>query len=95
MKQNQKLNRRSVQDAMKRALFFIMDSTAILPLLAMPLLFSLEYLIFVAVFMICMSLLVLIDRSPKGYAIYLISKFNRGNTHPIRSKYMWKPSNRF
>ena len=40
MKQNQKLNRRSVQDAMKRALFFIMDSTAILPLLAMPLLFS-------------------------------------------------------
>lgn len=94
MKKNQKLNRRVVQDSMKRALFFIMDSTAILPLLALPLLFSLEYLIFLAIFMVCMSLLVLVDRSPKGYAVFLIAKFNRNNTQPIKGKYMWKPSNR-
>lgn len=94
METNQSLKRRTVQDAMKRALFFIMDSTAILPLLALPLLFSKEYLIFLAVYMFCMSLLVLTDRSPKEFCIHVLSKFNRGNTHPLNRKYMWKPTNR-
>ncbi|KAB0482459.1 hypothetical protein F7Q91_03355 [Vibrio chagasii] len=88
------LDRKVVQTAMKRALFFLMDGTAIFPLLLTPLMFSMSYLKFLAGFFVVMMIVAATGRGPVELIVYLIAKNIKGNNAPIKSKHQWKPSNR-
>ncbi|MGF1826843.1 hypothetical protein [Vibrio splendidus] len=79
---------------MRRALFFVMDGTAIFPLLLTPLMFSISYLKFLAGFFVVMMIVALTGRGPVELVIHLIAMNNKGNNSPIKSKHQWKPSNR-
>ncbi|ALR95694.1 hypothetical protein DC852_06480 [Vibrio parahaemolyticus] len=94
MEYKPKLDRKAVQNAMKRPLFLLMDGSTIVPVLTLPIMFSWNYLKAMCVFYVLMSLISLTKRTPLEFFIHLLSKYNQGNNLPYRKNEIWKPDNR-